>query len=344
MPETRITIVNGQIVRVPASTPRGPFVPFSGTGQTTGGGPVAIQPVVVADPHLQRPDNLTPERFQSLLEIRRYMDLSERDEVLVFGASKEVEYPFLLTRCRQITMVSLDDNDLEDVLVRLRKCVATVTVQSRTSSGKLAVLKVNTTGCVWPLTIKLYKIGYAEFRVLVPSKTYKCLIDKASWLYDDAVGWATYISRLQLDGYLISDFDYSFDGSTPWVLEMLGIHEVTSSLDLSGGYGYSATSARVYVKVKHCSQEMIREAMTVLARLHPVLNTFGLRLRERGMLWLDWDTVRGNVDRLLRVVAAARSHDRYGLNSAIRALMRAHGELSNWIDEHERAEAEEEED
>ncbi|TQV88488.1 hypothetical protein [Aliikangiella coralliicola] len=348
----RTTIVNGQIVIVPDSTPRQEFTPFSGVGQTTGG--VAPRSRLLdlierprrahaeSHPALKRPPLMDLSRYEMLLTIREYMELSYLDEVLVFGASKEIVYPFLCTPCSHITMVSFDENDVPKVIKDLQTCCSSVELLHKKKSLNKTQLKVLTSCCSVPLTINLLKMTYSQFKTVSPSKSYRCLIDKASWLYTDPQGWADYLYKLKVDGFLITDFDYTWGGSAPWLVEVFGLYDVTNSVvgyfrTRKTGYGYDEDSARVYVKVKEVPQQLMQTALVCAAEMDPLLKLYRFPTMELVGSWLNWGKFRSQANLIKKISALARKLDQFRYGAIALRLDRIHQQMTQWINQKERA-------
>ncbi|HEX8109039.1 MAG TPA: hypothetical protein VF516_15005 [Kofleriaceae bacterium] len=265
------------------------------------------------------------------------MNLSAMGEVLVFGASKEIEYPFLCTPCCHITMVSDDDNDVDRVLARLGHCTnQQVQLLKRTSSTRGVTLRVDTGGGRIPLTITMWKMTYGDFRKVAPSKRYDCLIDKASWLYTDPQGWAEYLYKLKVDGYLITDLDYTWEGTAPWVLEVFGLYEVTNSVvgyhrAQHVGYGYDNDSARVYVKVKDVPTSLMHKALLGVAQMDPLLKLYRYPRMNLVGSYLDWDKYQAQANLLRAIAQHARQLDPFRYGSLARRLDQVHQQLTQWI-------------
>ena len=351
----RTVIVNGRIVSVPDDAPRPAFRAFAGQGHRLGGlgqvsnlvgGPVRPRHArAESHPRLLRPELMSLDRYEMLLTLREYMNLSAMGDVLVFGASKEIDYPFLCTPCSHITMVSDDDNSAENVLARLRTCAKEVQLLGSVASASGLTLRVATSASSIPLTIKQWKMTYSRFRAVCPSKRYDCLIDKASWLYTDPQGWADYLDKLKVDGYLITDVDYSWGGSAPWLTEVFGLHEVTSSVvgtfrQRHTGYGYDEDSARIYVKVKQVPSSLMQKALVNIAKMAPLLQLYRFPTMSTTGLWLEWHKHRALANLLREVAQHARQLSRLSYGPMALRLDQVAQRFLSWIAQKEREDRE----
>ncbi len=339
----------------PGITPLIELAPFSGLGQQLGGdhSPSRLLDMVgmprrakvTSHPALKCPAMMSAERHEMLLTIREYMELNYLDDVLVFGASKEIEYPFLCTPCCRITMVSLDYNDIPNVLKGLQSCCDNVELLQKNKSLNCVQLKVSTAYSQIPLTIKLLQMTYGQFKTISPSKRYNCLIDKASWLYTDPDGWADYLYKLKVDGFLITDFDYTWEGAAPWLIEVFGLYDVTNSVlgyyrKRNVGYGYDGDSARVYVKVKEIPQSLMMKALKTAANLDSLLKLYRYPKMDLVGSWLDWSEFRSRANLIMEIVRLARKLDPFRYGSLALRLVKFHQQIIRWIDIKEQADRE----